>query len=130
MPVRDYDPEKLDLRRLDDEALSNVRVAARAFVRGNSELVTSYRAIVERTLGTIQLPIWALLSVKVASGSVLEFGPGVNVLLAFEVEIESGGLIRSRGHLTVNCTNLRKPGRSILASRVIAGSFRPIFTDG
>lgn len=121
----------MDLSRLDDESVNNIRVAARAYVRGNSQLVASYRPIVERAIGQITLPIWPLLKVTVAAGSVLQFGPGVNVLVAWEVEIQEGGRIRSQGHLTVNCTRMRKPGRAVVVRPDIGftGGFRPIFRD-
>jgi hypothetical protein len=122
---------RLDLSQLDEESINNVRVAARAFIRGNSELVTSYRPMVERVIGQITLPIWPILKVTVAAGSVLEFGPGVNVLVAYELEIEQGGIVRSRGHLTINCTKMRKPGRvrPIVVRPPGGGVFRPIFRD-
>jgi hypothetical protein len=122
-----------DLNALDDESINNIRIAARAYVRGNSQLVASYRPLVERVVGQVTIPIWAILNVTVASGSVLEFGPGVNVLVAHKVTIESGGRIRSRGHLTVNCTSITKPGRIIarpLNPNLIGGAvFRPIFSE-
>jgi hypothetical protein len=119
------------LNALDDEAIANVRIAARAFVRGNSQLVASYRPLVERVVGMVTIPVWAILTVTVASGSVLEFGPGVNVLVAHEVIIEAGGRIRSRGHLTVNCTKMRKPGKVVVrpTATTLVGAFRPIFSE-
>jgi hypothetical protein len=124
-----------DLNLLDTEQVANVRVAARAFVRGQSELVASYRPLIERVVGPVIVPIFCLFNVKVPSGSVLEFGPGVNVLVAHEVEIENGGVIRSRGHLTVNCTSLKSPGQfrpglvRALGPVRLAGTFRPIFSE-
>jgi hypothetical protein len=121
-----------DLNTLDDEAITNVRLAARAYVRGNSQLVASYKSLVERVVGLVTIPVWAIVNVTVASGSVLEFGPGVNVLVAHEVTVESGGRIRSRGHLTVNCTKLRKPGRVVTRplNPFLSGTvFRPIFGE-
>jgi hypothetical protein len=120
------------LRQLDDDDLNNVRLAARAYVRGDSKLVTSYSPLFSRAIGTITIPVWPMLSVTVASGSVLHFGPGVHALVAYQVTIEDGGRIVSQGHLTVNCTRFRKPGR-VRPGLVVGGSltteFRPIFSE-
>jgi len=118
-----------DLRSLDYDAVNNIRLAAKAFVRGDSRLVSSFRPVIERVIGEVIIPVWPLVSVTVPSGSVLEFGSGVNVLLAYEVIIEEGGIIRSQGHLTVNCTKVRRPGQSVrpvLTNRT--GTFRPVFS--
>jgi hypothetical protein len=119
----------MNLNALDAEGIENVRLAAAAFVRGNSALVSSYKPLIEATIGAITIPVFALLTVTVASGSVLEFGPGVNVLVAYELEIEAGGIVRSRGHLTVNCTRVRKPSLGVFRPGVgsLTG-FRPIFS--
>ena len=135
MAARDYsddDVASMDLRTLDDEAITNVRLAARAFVRGNSSLVTSYLPVIQRAVGTITIPVFVPLRVRVPAGTVLEFGTGINVLVAYEVEIENGGTIRSRGHLTISCTKLRRPGGGVigpLAGGVLTGTFKPIFSE-
>jgi len=120
------------LRELDRDAVDNVRLAARAYVRGDSSLVASYSPLFAKTLGTITVPVWALLTVTVAAGSVLEFGPGVNALVAYQVIVEEGGRIVSRGHLTVSCTRFRKPGRFVrpsVATGLTSSVFRPIFSE-
>lgn len=125
-----FDPGAL--AQLDSEAVENIRLAARAYVRGNSTLVSSYRPLIEATLGQIIIPVFALPSIKVAAGSVLQFGPGVNALVAYEIEIEDGGVIRSQGHLTISCTKMTKPRkRPILttAGNLTIGTFRPIFSE-
>jgi hypothetical protein len=122
-----------EIAALDGESVNNIRLAARAFVRGNSELVSSFKPVLEKVLGMITIPVWSFVTVRVARGSVLEFGPGVNALVAYEVIIEDGGTIRSRGHLTVNCTKLRKPGGGINPAigplTTTLGTFRPIFSE-
>lgn len=118
----------VDLSSLDDEAVDNIRVAARAYVRGNSAMVASYKPIVEATIGRVTIPVWPLLTIRVASGSVLELGPGVHALVAYQVIVEQGGMIRSRGHLTINCTKLSKPGKIVINKNPI-GIFKPIFSE-
>jgi hypothetical protein len=119
------------LRQMDDDDVNNVRLAARSFVRGDTRLVASFSPLFPRVIGTVIVPVWPLLSVTVASGSVLEFGPGVHALVAYQVTVEEGGRIVSRGHLTVNCTVFRKPGRSRPFTTVgaLTGGFRPIFSQ-
>jgi len=126
-----------DLRMLDADDVNNVRLAARAFVRGDSRLVGSFQPLFSSVIGKIIVPIWPLLSIHVASGSVLEFGPGVHALVAYEVIIEDGGKIVSRGHLTVNCTKMQQGGRRFVGPPIrigprvggVAGGFRPIFSE-
>jgi hypothetical protein len=99
----------IEMEALDQVQLGSIRTAARAYLRGNSQLVAHFRPILDAVIGPITLPIWALFKVRVPRGATLEFGPGVNVLVAHEVEVEEGGRIVSWGHLTVNCTKLRRP---------------------
>jgi hypothetical protein len=73
-----------------------------------------------------------LPSITVAAGSVLQFGPGVNALVAYEIEIEDGGVIRSQGHLTISCTKMTKPRKRpglTTAGNLTIGTFRPIFSE-
>jgi hypothetical protein len=94
-----------DLRGTD---LDTVRHAAKAYIRGDSRLVSHYRPIIERFYEEILVPVWAFLNIHVASGAVLEFGPGANVLIAHSITVEEGGEIRSQGHLNVSATLLKK----------------------
>jgi hypothetical protein len=88
--------------------LEAVQLAARTYVRGYSKAVPAgYKEVVEAVFAEFLIPIWAYTRVVVESGSVLQFGPGSNVLSAWEVEIQGTGTIRSKGHLTVDCRNLR-----------------------
>jgi len=115
---RDFDLEGLDSGELD-----NVRLAARAYLRGNSKALSSFKPIIERAIGRVDLPVWPVLNVTVADGSTLEFGPGVNVLAAHEVTIEGSGRIVSRGHLTVNATILRRTRQPFFTG----GIHEPVF---
>ncbi|GEM_PF-1372124 len=118
------------LNQLDDDDLNNVRLAARAFVRGDSKLVASYSPLFTSVIGQITIPIWAMLTVTVHSGATLSFGPGVNTLVAYQVIIENGGRILSHGHLTVNCTKLVRPSGGAIRPTLVGGlttAFRPIF---
>jgi hypothetical protein len=132
---RDLDPQTLSQLNSDD--VENIRRAAYSFVRGNSELVSGYRPLIEAALGTITIPVFALLNVTVEAGSVLEFGPGVHALVAHQITIEFGGMIRTRRHLTINCTKMSRPSRPFLHATLATGvtvgslarSFRPIFSE-
>jgi hypothetical protein len=116
------------LREMDEGDLSNIRAAARAYVRGDSRMVSSYEPLFAKAIGRITLPIWVLQTITVASGATLEFGPGVNCLVAYQVIVEPGGKIVSRGHLTVNCTQFRRPGRfRIRPVGDLTAPFKPIF---
>lgn len=110
----------LDIDTLASRELNIIRTAARAYVRGNSALVKGYKQIIERAIGIVELPVWAYLTIKVSAGSTLAFGPGINVLVAYDIEIEDGGRIVSQGHLTVNVTKLRKTGIPLV------GLLRPV----
>jgi hypothetical protein len=118
-----------ELRMLDADDVNNVRLAARAFVRGDSKMVASYSPLFEKVIGRITIPVWPILSIHVASGSVLQFGTGVHALVAYQITIEEGGRIVSRGHLTVSCTRMNKPGRAVIRplAKNLTTAFRPIF---
>jgi hypothetical protein len=106
--VRQLQPAEIDTSLLQAQHVENIRVAARAYLRGDSAVVSSYKPLIETYYGTIEIPVWVFVNVKVAAGSTLTFGPGVNALVACSVEIEEGGTILSYGHLTVDCTTLRR----------------------
>lgn len=90
------------------EQLEAVHVAARAYVRGYSKAVPpEYKKAVEAVYKEFLIPIWAYSRIVVETGSVLQLGTGSNVLAAWEIEVQGSGTIRSRGHLTVDCRNLR-----------------------
>jgi hypothetical protein len=114
MPQPEAIPPSIDFEKLTSADLDNIRIAARAYLRGNSALVASFKSILETIIGIVIVPVWPVLFVKVSSGSTLEFGPGVNVLVAYDIEIEDGGKIVSHGHLTVSCTKLRKVLRRVV----------------
>lgn len=98
----------LDIKRMPSEDLATIRDAARAYLYGDSKLVAHFKPLLESVIGPVILPIWAVENVYVPSGSTLTFGPGVNSLIAYQVEIEEGGRIVSYGHLNVSCTIIRK----------------------
>lgn len=120
-----------ELRMLDADDVENVRVAARAFVRGDSKMVASYSPLFEKVIGRITIPVWPILSIHIASGSTLQFGTGVHALVAHQITIEEGGKIVSRGHLTVSCTKMNKPGRMVITpfAKNLTTAFRPIFSE-
>jgi hypothetical protein len=93
---------------LSSEDLASVRVAARAFLRGDSRRVAHFKDLIERVFPVVEISVWPFLNVVVKSGSVLEFGPGQNTLVAHTLTIEEGGRIRSYGNLDVSATILRR----------------------
>jgi len=93
-----------------------IRAHARAYLYGDSSLVANARPSLMKHFDIFIVPVWHFLKVKVSSGSVLLFGPGANVLLAQELEIEEGGQIVSLGPLTVRVATLRKTMPSIVAT--------------
>lgn len=99
----------VDLKALSPTQLDNIRRAARTFVRGNSNLVGSFQPVLEHTIGAVEVPVFLFLVVRVARGATLEFGPGNHALCAWKVQIEPGGRIISRGHLTISCTIMSQP---------------------
>lgn len=80
----------------------------RGYLYGDSRLVKELKPVLEAHYDIFRIPLWAFLNVKVESGSTLYFGPGANVLWAYQLEIEEGGRIRSNGSLTVSVTSLKK----------------------
>ncbi len=96
--------KNLDLDKLRSTELDAIRQVARAYVRGDSRKVKAYKLFLEQIYQIFEFPLWIFRTVIVRSGSVLEFGPGNNLLCAWRVQIEEGGIIRSEGSLTVNAT--------------------------
>lgn len=84
---------------------------ARAYLFGDSRPLKQLKPWLSTKFPTISVPVWAFLDILVKSGSVLEFGPGPNVLVARSVTIEPGGKIRSHGHLKVDVTTMEKSAR-------------------
>jgi hypothetical protein len=99
---------------LNSEELALVRNAARALLRGDSREAAPFRDLISVVFPIVQIPVWPILRVVVKSGSVLEFGPGQNVLLAYSVTIEDGGIIRSYGNLNVSATILERSTRQVV----------------
>ncbi len=98
------------VRTLDSpsQKLDALRAHARSYLYGDSTLVKDAKPAIETYFESFVIPLWVLQKVVVKSGSVLAFGPGSNVLLASELEIEQGGQVLSYGSLTVNVATLRK----------------------
>jgi len=88
--------------------LDSLRAAARAYLFGDSSVVAEAKPLLQSRFEVFSALAWVFAKVKVSAGSVLAFGPGANVLLAGELEIEEGGQIVSTGSLTVCVGTLRK----------------------
>ena len=109
---------------LSSDDLALVRDAARASLRGDFRQAAPFADLISLVFPVVQVPVWPILRVTVKSGSVLEFGPGQNVLLAYSVTIEQGGIIRSYGNLNVSATLLQKsaPERVFEIDRSLLGA--------
>jgi hypothetical protein len=127
-------PAARGVEELSSEELALVRNAARAFLRGDSREAAPFRELIGRVFPTVEIPLWPILRVVVKSGSVLEFGPGQNVLLAYSVTIEDGGIIRSYGNINVSATILQKstPPRVLPIDASLLGrrTFRSLVFEG
>lgn len=84
---------------------------ARAYLFGDSRPLRQLKPWLSTMFPSISVAVWAFRDIRVKSGSVLEFGPGPNVLVARSVTIEPGGRIRSHGHLKVDVTTMEKVSR-------------------
>lgn len=99
---------------MSSEDLSEVRAAARAYLRGDSRRLAGYKPVIEAVFPVVEIPLWPFLNITVKSGSVLEFGPGPHALVAHTLTIEEGGVVRSYGDLTVSATILRRTRPSVV----------------
>lgn len=88
--------------------LDALRAHVRAYLYGDSNLVATAKPVIEAHYGLFAIALWPFRKITVRSGSVLLLGPGANVLLAGELEIEQGGQIISLGALTIRVATLRK----------------------
>ncbi len=98
--------EKTGIR--DSGTSSAIRDYAKAYLFGDSRLIREIKPLLEGHFVRFRIPVWYFLTITVRSGATLYFGPGSNIVLAHELNIESGGRVRSFGNLTVSVTNLRQ----------------------
>lgn len=95
--------------RLPAVQADDIRTSASAYLFGDTSLVASYKAVVEKYFGNFQIIFWPFLTITVNAGSVLVIGPGQNVLSAWRIIIHHGGLVYApAGKLKVNSTILQK----------------------
>jgi hypothetical protein len=100
--------------RLSRDQLETLRFAAQAYVRGDLSVAADLKPAIEGFFEHFQVAAWPFILVTVKSNAVLEFGPGAHNLTAHKILVEPGGTIRSRGHLTVNCTVLERDKKKVL----------------
>jgi hypothetical protein len=105
------------------EALDVLRAAAYTHVRGNKTLVADYKTAVEAFFVEFEIAAWLFTEIRVQANSVLQFGEGANVCKAYSVVLEPGAKIRSFGHLTVDCTRLRRESGGVVGT--LPGHVRP-----
>ncbi len=84
------------------------RDVARAYLYGDSRKLQRLKPWLSERFPSVEIALWPFLEIIVKSGSVLEFGPGPNVLVARRVTIEKGGVIRTHGHLKIDVTILER----------------------
>lgn len=116
--------------RLAAAEIDTIRAAARTYLRGDQKLVAEYKPAVEAYFGVFQIAVWLCLTIRVKKNSTLSLGPGVNNLTAYQIIIEEGGRVSSRGHLNVNATIIRRSsgGGIRLPEHVLTGPLRsPVF---
>jgi hypothetical protein len=89
--------------------LANTRVAANAYLFGDSALVAGYKTAVEKLFPNFQIIFWPFLTITVNPGSILTIGPGQNVLFAWKIVIHEGGVVYApHGNLKVDSVILQK----------------------
>jgi hypothetical protein len=99
-------PDAAAMRTQDDPVLA--RDLARAYIYGDSRKLKKHAAWLSKKFPAIDVAVWPMFDIVVKSGSVLEFGPGPNVVVAGSVTIEAGGKIRSLGSLKIDATLLQR----------------------
>ena len=97
--------------KLKSAELDTLRAAARNFIHGDPKLVEGFRPAIEAYFGEFQIAIWLKTRIIIKKNATLTLGTGVHNMTAYELIIESGGRIRSYGHLTVSVTKILRPGR-------------------
>ncbi len=100
--------EKTMTRSKSSATLDAIRTYTHAYLYGDSTLVKEHKAILEAHFVSFEVPLWFFESIIVRSGSTLYLGTGSNILAAHELNIESGGKIKSFGNLTISVNRLRK----------------------
>lgn len=84
------------------------RDLARAYIYGDSRKLKKHAPWLSKKFPAIDIAVWPMFNIVVKSGSVLEFGPGPNVVVAGSVTIEAGGKIRALGSLKIDATLLQR----------------------
>jgi hypothetical protein len=95
--------------RLSAIEVDTLRAAARTYIHGDVASVAEFKPAIESFFETFQVAVWLKTKIVVKRNSTLALGTGVHNLTAYEIIIESGGRIRSHGHLTVSATKVRRP---------------------
>jgi len=95
--------------KLKSSEIDTIRAAARNFIHGDVNMVEGFKPALEAFFGEFQIAVWLKTNIVVKKNSTLTLGTGVHNMTAHELIIESGGRVRSHGHLTVSVTKIRRP---------------------
>jgi hypothetical protein len=99
----------IDFKRIHPDDQKAIHQIALGFGRGMATHIEQHRALVDAYLRGIQFQVlrWPFFNVYVGPNSVLEFDEHVHAVVAYQVTIDVGGRIHSRGSLMVDCTILK-----------------------
>lgn len=87
-----YLPEINDLTTLEQE---DIQKAGYAYLFGNSQLVDSYKAVIEKLHAPFEVAVWAIEKIRIEAGSSLIIqGDLPAVLIVRKLEIVAGGNIQ------------------------------------
>jgi hypothetical protein len=87
-----YLPEINNLTPLEQE---DIQKAGYAYLFGNSQLVDSYKAVIEKLHAPFEVAVWAIEKIRIEAGSSLIIQGGLPAVLIFgELEIVAGGNIQ------------------------------------
>ncbi|MEB3311177.1 MAG: hypothetical protein VKJ02_13185 [Snowella sp.] len=101
-----YFPESSRLTDLEKE---NIQKAGYAYLFGNSQLVASYKAVIEKLHAPFEVAVWAIEKIRIEAGSSLIIqGDLPAVLMVGELEIVEGGNITLYSPTNLTVQKLQK----------------------
>ncbi len=97
------------LRRELSPYTDSLSAMTRSYIYGNAKRLAEWEQVLSFVLTDWCIPFWAFNQIIVEAGSVLELGPGTNILSADELIIEHDGTVRAYGALALNVGTLKRP---------------------